>query len=304
MVVNGLGEVISQTNARGQTFSMSYDFIGRMIGREVSQPGQPDMADSWDYDFGVGNGLLAQTARAVDNIQQWRRDYSYDQNYRPSSHTTTLDGNGEAFTVSIYSDPYFARAYARTYPNSALAIYSRYDRNGYLAEEGTAEQAGMPDDYLYRLEALSPRGQREQIRYGNGMTQRWTHHASTGQMQRTWFYEQAGNELVNIQYQYDRFGNVVQQYDAMSNVTETFGYDYLHRLQSSTRSDLPGVTGMVSIQYRYDALGNLLRKSDFSDSYSYGGAGQSCTGSKAPMQSTGMRACRLAANNNVSSPLY
>ncbi len=65
----------------------------------------------------------------------------------------------------------------------------------------------------------------------------------------------------------------------MSNVTETFGYDYLHRLQSSTRSDLPGVTGTVSIQYRYDALGNLIRKSDFSDSYSYGGAGQSCSGS-------------------------
>ncbi len=278
MLVNGLGEVISQTNARGQSFSMSYDLIGRMIGREVSQAGQPGIADSWLYDFGVGNGLLAQTARAVDNIQQWRRDYSYDSYYRPSSHTTTLDGNGEAFTVSIYSDPYFVRPYARTYPNGALAVYSRYDQNGYLAEEGTAEQAGMPDDYLYRLEALSPRGQREQISYGNGMTQRWSHHANTGQMQQTWFYEQAGNDLVNIQYQYDRFGNVIQQFDDMTNVTESFGYDHLHRLQSSTRTGLP-LVGTVNIEYRYDALGNLMRKSDFSDSYSYGGTGHSCTGS-------------------------
>lgn len=293
-IVNGLGEVTSQTNARNQTFTMSYDHIGRMTSRNVTQTGQPTLSDSWLYDFGVGNGLLAETARAQDNIQIWRREFTYDINFRPRDQIITFDGDGDTFTTTIYSDPYFVRPYARTYPNNGLAVYSQYDQNGYLTEEGTAEQASSSNDYLYRMENISPRGQREEITYGNGMTQRWAHHASTGQMQQTWVDPVNSADLItHIEYRYDRFGNVVSQGEVEQGITETFSYDYLHRLTQSSRS---GLIGADNINYGYNKLGNLTSKSDFSSSYSYGGTGPSCSG----VASAGPNAVTTAGGVNYS----
>ncbi len=263
-VVNGLGEVTSQTNARGQVFTMDYDHIGRMISRSVNT-GSGTIADSWLYDFGVGDGLLAESARAIDGVRVWSRDYSYDSAYRPQGMITDI--NGELFNVATAYDPYFARPYARSYPNNGMNVYTTYDQNGYPEEEGLASQFNT-GEFLHRMDRLSERGQTEQITYGNGLVQEYDHYNSNGQMQQVWLSPQSsGENLIHISYGYDHFGNLMQQ-TQMGGATEDYIYDHLHRLKTSTRTNVP-VAGTVTVNYGYDRLGNMTSKSDFATSYTY-----------------------------------
>ena len=48
MFYNALGELVSQTDAKGQTTAMTYDKLGRMIGRNVDQ-GRSMGSDSIDF---------------------------------------------------------------------------------------------------------------------------------------------------------------------------------------------------------------------------------------------------------------
>jgi YD repeat-containing protein len=54
-IYNPLGELISQTDAKGQTISFRYDKLGRMIERT-----EPEGTSTWQYDTAAkGIGKLA-----------------------------------------------------------------------------------------------------------------------------------------------------------------------------------------------------------------------------------------------------
>ena len=90
--------------------------------------------------------------------------------------------------------------------------------------------------------------------------------------------------MVNIDYEYDGYGNLSRQinYDmavlpANQNITATqerFVYNQLHRLTESGRyqsSDInsSAIWGGGVINYNYNTLGNLTEKSDCGSSYQY-----------------------------------
>ena len=67
-----------------------------------------------------------------------------------------------------------------------------------------------------------------------------------------------GGWIVDQSYQYDALGNMTQRSDTTGTrtLTETFAYDRLQRLTSTTR---PGA-GITA--YQYDASGNVQSKPD------------------------------------------
>jgi YD repeat-containing protein len=74
----------------------------------------------------------------------------------------------------------------------------------------------------------------------------------------------------NLGYTYDRLGNPLSRSDANTNLSETFTYDTLNRLVSSTVNLTPTPLAKT---FSYSAIGNMLTKSDVG-TYNYPTAGQ------------------------------
>jgi RHS repeat-associated protein len=72
-----------------------------------------------------------------------------------------------------------------------------------------------------------------------------------------------GSSVQNLNYTWDRVGNLTSRNDAIQSLTEAFAYDNLHRLSSST------LNGSTNLTMGYDQYGNITSKSDVG-SYTYG----------------------------------
>ncbi|MEX2499482.1 MAG: RHS repeat-associated core domain-containing protein [Wenzhouxiangellaceae bacterium] len=265
----GAGELIEQTDAKGQTFDFHYDALGRLIVRDV-QGSAGLIRDVWVYDRPAA-GLLERTRRLIDGQPVFDRVFAYDDQLRTRGQTTFLDPNphmpgGEwiGFEQTWQADPYFGRIFARTDPEQRFRAEYRYSRDGYRTEvrDAAANQA------LKQVTEHSPRGQLERSHLRNGIEDKRTYNRRTGQITAI---DIDNGAVADLTYDYDAFGNLTAQGNNKTFVTEEYSYDRLHRLIERT-SDSPAV-GNAS--YRYDALGNITRKDDYAGSYRYGQAGQS-----------------------------
>src|SRR6266851_2588334 len=73
------------------------------------------------------------------------------------------------------------------------------------------------------------------------------------------------NAVANFSYAYDVLGDLTSRADANTSLSETFAYDALDRLISSTVNFTP--TPLVK-SFSYDPIGNLTSKSDVGN-YTY-----------------------------------
>src|SRR5207253_2020357 len=92
---------------------------------------------------------------------------------------------------------------------------------------------------------------------GNGIVTARSFDAPTGRL--TSIVAGSGNGIENFSYTYDALGNPLSRADGNTGVTETFTYDTLNRLTSSSVNLSP--TPLVK-NFSYDSIGNLLTKSD------------------------------------------
>jgi len=80
----------------------------------------------------------------------------------------------------------------------------------------------------------------------------------------------AGTAVQNLGYSYDWLGNPLSRTDANTNLSETFSYDMLNRLTSSTVNLTPTPLAKT---FSSSAIGNMLTKSDVG-TYIYPASGQ------------------------------
>src|SRR5262249_44763122 len=73
------------------------------------------------------------------------------------------------------------------------------------------------------------------------------------------------NSVLSFGYSYDAVGNLASRIDGDETFSETFTYDALNRITSSTLSMNPGT---LYKSFNYDPVGNLLLKSDVGN-YAY-----------------------------------
>ncbi|MBK8013952.1 MAG: VCBS repeat-containing protein [Deltaproteobacteria bacterium] len=279
---NAFGELVSLTDANRNLIEYVRDPLGRIVERHVGHK----LDAAWFYDT-VGNGLLAKEV-AYDRDtgdERFARTFAYDAMYRPHQETESFDG--ETFTTET--------AYTCTgevlgvkYPNGEYLKFE-YTPSGYLRTEKDPApydslMVARPEVTYREVLAQSPRGQPLLEAFGNGLFGKTEVFESTGQVRAMCVGVDAvcSQDRQWLEYGYhDPFGNLTDQRKKLNDVSrpqgwvrETFEYDALQRLRTSTRRwsgpNDDGSRWETSDRYAYDALGNILSKSDFGENYRYG----------------------------------
>ena len=262
---NALGQLIRQTDAKAQVSTLSYDLLGRLTQRS-----EADLISAWYYDSyknsvacpkGIGKLCQAETSTG------YTRTHSYDSLGRPTSTSTTLDAN---YTTAVSYDPQ-GRLATQTYP-TGLAVKYGYTALGYLKDL----RDNTSNALYWQADSQDAEGHLLTQSFGNGVQTAQTYSASNGRL--TAILAGAGNGVQNFSYQYDSLGNISSREDATQSLAETFVYDSLNRLTSSTVNS--SGAGILTKSYAYDVLGNITSKSDLtlsaaSNGYVYPASGAS-----------------------------
>ena len=100
--------------------------------------------------------------------------------------------------------------------------------------------------------------------FGNGLWLQNTFDPLTGEAAT----RQAGSggqttNVQNLAYHWDKAGNLQDRQDLRQGLTETFGYDALYRLTSTSG---PGAQALTIV---YDAIGNVTSRTDLSGTFTY-----------------------------------
>jgi len=292
---NGHGELLSQTDAKGQSTTFTYDILGRMLTRSA-----PDAIDAWMYDPAGAIGQLDRLQRDQNNQTVYARDFDYDAFARATGHITTINNSStgqQIFELQVQPDGYFGRPVSTTYPTAFASLplrsYHLYNKAGYLTREGDGrdydESAPYSSPYYRKINAMSPRDQLVNVAYGNDAVDTWSHGPANGQMS-TMVSSVPGlpEHLADLEYRYDAFGNLKLQTNHLLQAEERFIYDELQRLIDRIIEPIPEITPIEptlsapapdpqpqpltqseAVSYSYDALGNIITKSDYAGNYQY-----------------------------------
>ncbi|MGC2780213.1 MAG: RHS repeat-associated core domain-containing protein [Bradyrhizobium sp.] len=252
---NTLGQLVTQTDAKGQTVSLSYDRLGRLVQRV-----EPDMTSAWVYDTAAnGIGKLASSSITSGSGNGFGRSFSYDSLGRPLQVATTIDGTTYTMAATYDANSRLSKV---SYPSGFTARYG-YNTLGFAnqLQDDTNAQS------YWAANAMDADGHLTQQTAGNGLVTSRVFDPLTGRLASV--ATGVGSAVQNLSFGYDRLGNLTSRSDANTNVSESFNYDELNRLMTSTTSLNP--TPLVKT-YAYSAIGNILSKSDVG-TYSYPAAG-------------------------------
>ncbi len=245
-------ELVSQTDAKSQTTTLSYDLLGRMTGRV-----ETDMTSAWVYDTKAwGIGKLTSASITAGPSAGYEKSLIYDSLGRTVQVTITVGGINYPFYASYDAN---SRLSTVTYPSGFVATYT-YTSLGYAQQVSGGSQvywtANTRDAELRLLTQTA----------GNGVVTTQSFDPLTDRL--TSILAGTGNAVESFSYTYDVLGNVLTRADANESLTETLTYDDLNRITSAT------VSANIAPEktFSYNAIGNLLSKSDVG-TYTYPVAG-------------------------------
>jgi len=250
---SALGELTSQTNARGQTTVYAYDLLGRPLTRT-----EPEGVTSWTW----GHAAAAMNVGALSAVSSpgFQEAYAYDAYGRPASVTRTVAGT--TLVTSLAYDAATGLLGTLTYPTvPGIAPF----RLQHVQDRGRLVQlvdADAPATVFWKLDALNPAGQVTGSTLGNGVKVSSAFDAVTGLPTARTAGPGGGTGLQNVAYGWDAVGNLRDRADASRNLIEQFTYDTRDRLDYVTRG------GVTTLDLAYDDLGNVTFKSDVG-SYRY-----------------------------------
>lgn len=237
-----LDELLSQTDALNKTATMTYDLLGRMTNRT-----EADLVSNWTYDtaqFGVGK--LANTSANSG----FRRSYVYDSIGRAFQEVTAFDTN---YTVTATYDS-AGRVSKTTFP-TGFAVQNNYNGFGYLASvtrvsDGKALWTQTQADTRYVKATL-----------GNSLINSQEFDLASRMPKLIAAGTATTSNVQYMSYSFDKVRNLKTRTDGIRNIAESYGYDALNRLTSST-------VGTATTTYTYDDIGNIKTKSN-TGTYTY-----------------------------------
>jgi len=256
---NALGLLVSQTDAKSQVTTLTYDKLDRLVQRV-----EADVTSVWTYDTAAhGIGKLASSGITAGVGYGFGRSVAYDTFSRPSQVSTTIDG--ATYVMGAIYDAQ-SRISKVSYPSGFTARYG-YNSLGFANQLSNDANSQA----YWTANAMDAEGHLTQLTSGNGLITNRTFEATTGRLSSLTTGSGAGTAVQNLGYTYDRLGNPLSRTDANTNLSETFTYDTLNRLTSSTVNLTPTPLAKT---FSYSAIGNMLTKSDVG-TYVYPAAGQS-----------------------------
>lgn len=256
---NDFGEVEKEMDANNDIIRYDMDLLGRVTkrydyGRLNGTSTKNNVTSSFVWDT-VKKGLLTSEESPGN-----KKSYQYDSASRVTS--TTYEFDSYTYQTTAYYDSNYGRPIGIKYPNDMVVAYT-YKPNGYLEKE-----YNLVSGYIYKkVSAQDAFGNITSASLNNNKTQSTDLYSQvSGQMLST-KATVSGQLIHDITYdQFDDFGNIIEQNNNIHHSRESFNYDDLHRLTSSTKTI--GSTS-ATINYNYDAVGNITQKSDYANSYYY-----------------------------------
>lgn len=266
--------LLTQTDAKGQTTTNTYDLLGRPVTRT-----QGGNTTTWTYDtvpYGIGKPAAVQAPAG------YREDYAYDPLGRVAGTSTVFDSLTRTVGTSYDS---LSRPSVLTYP-SGFSVKQVYNANGYLSEV----RDGATNALYWQADAALADGAVSALTLGNGLSTLRVYDPLSGHLTALSTGVGTASAVQQLTYQWDLLDNLTRRQDLNQNLTETFTYDALNRLTGAT------LAGGAAKTYAYDSLGNLTHKSDVG-SYTYG------TGGVRPhaVTSAGANTYTYDANGNLTA---
>lgn len=244
---DALDELVSQTDAKSQTTTITYDLLGR-----ITQRIEPSLTSNWTYDTAtMGIGKLATASTNAG----YQRTHSYDSLGRPSNVAFTVGASNYSIATTYDAA---SRISQITYP-SGFSVTDLYTSLGYLNQV-----VNTSTSYVYwTANTLDAELHITKETAGSGVVTNQSFDPQTGRMTGISAGQPATpTALVNYTYNYDVLGNVLNRTDVNNNVNETFVYDNLNRVTSSS------IVAGPAKSFSYDVIGNLTLKSDVGN-YTY-----------------------------------
>lgn len=277
---NALGQIASQTDARGQVTLMTYDLLGRMLTRvdDALAANPNDRKAVWAYDtapMGTG-GAIAKGKLASVSMSGYSASYSYDALLRGKDVTETIEG-----VPYVMSTAYDAgsRPLSVTYP-SGLSVQNVYNAQGYLSQIINPATLAA----YWTAQADDARGNITQSLLGNGVQTIKAYDPQRGWLTSIASQNGSGTVIQNLTYSFNKLGNLTKRSDGEFGarpLVETITYDNLNRLAQSTTTQSGSGAWSTSVNVVYDVLGNITSKSDIG-TYTYGEAHTACGGGATP----------------------
>jgi RHS repeat-associated protein len=301
---NDAGDVVSATDARGQTLVYTYDGLGRKTGQYVGSVATANKLATWAYDPPGFKGQLTSSSRWLNNgTEEYRiKIRSYTQTYQPTGEDYTipasLTGLGRTYSIS--------RTYrvdgspdSLTYPDVAgmgqETVTTTYDPVTGLPEQ---LQTNTGESYYVFNTDYTAYGELGLVEYKTGVhsfVQRaFYHDDATRRLNRALTIRQIAPQAVDdTTYGYDPAGNVrkIQSTSDTGAVdTQCFDQDYAQRLVDAwtpasgdcgLAKSTAGLGGPARYwqSWTFDAAGNRASQTthatggDSTTSYTYPAAG-------------------------------
>jgi RHS repeat-associated protein len=241
---NALGEVTSQTDAKGHQTSFDYDVLGRLTSRVEHDP-TGNVQNTWTW----GND---QTKRNIGRLESmsgpgYSEGYEYDVHGRPIKRTINAGTN----YVFAYTYNGFGALATLTYPTTtgapAFALSYEY-LNGILKY---VKDANAPTTVFWTANDTDASGNVISETRGPSLQTLSSFDAVTDLPD--FIQSGAGGAVQDLEYTWNAVGRLTDREDDRVGLAEHFTYDNIHRLT--------GVTGPDPGSVSYDARGNILSRS-------------------------------------------
>ena len=241
---DAFGQLKKQTDNNGNIYNMAYDDLGRIISRQG-----PEGPTTYEYYKDPATGCSNNSLSKVSGFNGIVKEYTYSNLKRLESEKVTVDGT--TYTTQFSHDTY-GNLTNTTYP-SGVVVNNGYDANGGLLTV-TGGNAASPTT-IFTAGEVNGLGHYTNYTLGNGKTSQLTF--TSGFPTR---YFTTGVQDLNLSFDYAK-GNLLSRNDAINNITETFSYDNLNRLTTTS------VNGSQQLSITYDgntshSMGNIVSKSD------------------------------------------
>jgi RHS repeat-associated protein len=244
-----LGNLIKQTDAKNQILEFQYDSLNRLTNKLANG----STIVTYIYDDTSKDYCIGRLSKITD--QSGLTEFFYDKLGREIKSIKTVDS--VAYTVERTYD-ILDRLATLKYPDGALVNYS-YDANSGLLEKVYTGSAA-PYQYYVKDIIYSAKGQIKTIQYGNNVTTNYTYGQDL-RLSRICTNNGQGANLQDLNYIFDKNGNITTLTDNLRSNIRTYNYDDFDRLIHA--ENIPSFSGgHTNFDYQYDPIGNMIYKSD------------------------------------------
>jgi len=255
--VDALGERTGWKDAKNQTFSESFDVLGRPLTRT-----DPDLFTNWTWGSSASAHNIGQLQSVCTGsggaclASGYSEAETYDSLGRPSQRAITIPAYG-TFTYSRAYDATTGLLKTLTYPVSTAgyALQLQYGYQGGLLQSVT-DVSDSPSVTVWTANSANAAGQVTQETLGNGIVTNRAYDAVTGWLASVQSGMGSGAGVQNQSFLYDEMGNLTQRQDGNRGLTENAYYDADYRLTSTN------LNGSQDFSVSYDAMGNITSRSD------------------------------------------